>query len=141
MLLCLVAFPAVVHAAVPQLPIPRFTALPDIPSPLIIPNYTDIALSYLEIALNGATTGPLLPLPWADPTAYNFPGSVLALPSYVGGVNSSVSPSEHEALTAFGTALTLSLTGGNVSDVDVPGARCGACCLSIPNELCLCSVC
>jgi hypothetical protein len=90
-LLCLLRV-QVAAAAVPQLTIPRFLHLPAVPNPLIVPNYTTLAGAFVASVWNASGVGPCLPIAWNDTTAFNFDEWVLALPSYVGGVNGSATP-------------------------------------------------
>lgn len=120
-LLLLVLLGGACAAPVSQLPIPQLSGLPAVPSPLLIPDWTKLARAYLTTVADVVSTGPLLPIAWLDKTGYNFPGAVLAMPSYVGGVNVTASPSEHEALTAVGTCLTASLVGVDATALPVKG--------------------
>ena len=113
---------ALAVAAVPQVEVPRFAGLGGVPAPLIVPDWRAVARAYVAVAVNAAAAGTFLPIAWNDNTTrYNFPSSIVGLPSYVGSVNTSAQPSAHEALTSMGTVVTAALNGFNASAMDVPG--------------------
>lgn len=106
----LVAAAAMAGAA--QVAIPRIEMMPNVPSPLTIPDWRAKALAYDALVFNRNATGTYLPAIWADTTRVNSAQNGFGLPSYIGST-SQTRGAAHEAVTCLGSIL-----GGTYAGID-----------------------
>ncbi len=99
-------------AAAQQIAVPRIEAMPAVPSPLTIPDWSQRARDYESLVFNRTASGQHLPLIWTDATHINNGLDGFGLPSYVGS-SSQTSGAAHEAVTCLG-----SLVGGTFNGTD-----------------------
>jgi len=90
----------------PQLTIPRVELMPNLPLPVLIRDWNQVAVGYDDFVFDFSATGQYLPLIKWDST-YQINGEpTFSLPSYVGGNHSS-----GEAINTMAAVISASLVG------------------------------
>ena len=92
--------------------IPYIETFPTVPTPLVIRDWKQTAMSYHQLAFNSSVSGQYLPLlyEYGLGTLAGYSGPAFGLPSYVGNPRDG-----GEALTALGAVLGGTLAGLNMA--------------------------
>lgn len=101
---------------VQQVPLARVDSMPDLPQPLEIIDYRQLALRFDSIVYDKYATGDYWPLIWIDSTDKNFPQPIAAIYTAMGDVRQGPGVHKgmfHEALANMGAVLGASLVGVN----------------------------
>lgn len=95
--------------------IPYIEGFPATPTPLVVRDWKQTALSYHQLAFNPAATGQYLPLLYSYSlvTQAGYSGPAFGLPSYVGNPRDG-----GEAITALGAVLGGTLAGLNMTSLN-----------------------
>jgi hypothetical protein len=115
-LLLLLLFSTLAGAQVKQIAIRRVDEMADIPQPLRIIDWKEMALKYDSTVYNFKSQGPYWPLVWIDSTGKNFPQPVVGVYTAIGDVRQGPANHKgmfHEALANMGAVLGASLVGIN----------------------------
>ena len=115
-LLCLLFWGNLVPAKAQPLPrsgeaqqiIGRVEKMPNLPRPLLIKDWKQVALQYDRLAFDMTARGPYLPLLWLDDSRTNFPWTSFGLPSYVG---QRPRPGGGEGINGLAAVLGATLVG------------------------------
>ena len=102
--------------AVAQLNLQRVDSMPDLPQPLEIIDYRQLALRFDSVVYDRNATGPYWPLIWFDRSNKNFPQTVAGLYTAIGDVRQGPGVHKgmfHEALNTMGAVLGATLVGVN----------------------------
>jgi hypothetical protein len=100
-----------------QQKIPRVEQMPDLPKPLQIIDYKNLALRFDRIIYDFNAKGKFWPMVWLDSSKKNFPQTVVGLYTAVADVRQGTNNKGmfHEALATMGAVLGASLVGINKS--------------------------
>jgi hypothetical protein len=94
--------------------IARVDLMPDLPRPLQIIDYQELALRFDSTVYDFNARGDFWPLVWKDSSNKNFPQMVVGLYTAVGDVRQGPANNKgmfHEALTSMGAVMGASLVG------------------------------
>jgi hypothetical protein len=107
-----------VSSQVMQQKIPRVEQMPDLPKPLQIIDYKNLALRFDRIIYDFNAKGKFWPMVWLDSSQKNFPQTVVGLYTAVADVRQGTNNKGmfHEALATMGAVLGASLVGINKSN-------------------------
>lgn len=111
--LLLVLVPPALTAQVKQQGIPRVDKMPNLPKPLQIIDYKQLAIRFDSTVYDFNAKGKHWPLVWIDSSQKNFPQNVVGLFTAVGDVRQGVNNKGmfHEALATMGSVLGAKLVG------------------------------
>lgn len=107
-----------VCAQVTQQKIQRVEQMPDLPAPLQIIDYKNLALRFDRTVYDFNAKGKFWPMVWLDSSKKNFPQTVVGLYTAVADVRQGTNNKGmfHEALATMGAVLGASLVGINKSN-------------------------
>ena len=111
---CFVSCKSVNTISVPQQSLQRIDSMADLPQPLQIIDYRDLALQFDSTVFDFNATGEYWPLVWIDSSQKNFSQNVVGLYTAIGDVRQGPSHNKgmfHEALATMGAALGATLVG------------------------------
>ncbi len=93
--------------------IPRVEQMPDLPKPLQIIDYKNLALRFDRIIYDFNAKGKFWPMVWLDSSKKNFPQTVVGMYTAVADVRQGTNNKGmfHEALATMGAVLGASLVG------------------------------
>lgn len=113
-LLLLVACKESPKKAMPQQNLARVDSMPNLPQPLEIIDYHQLALQFDSTVYDPNATGEYWPLVWLDSSHKNYPQTVVGLYTAIGDVRQGPAHNKgmfHEALASMGAILGASLVG------------------------------
>ncbi len=115
-----------VSSQVMQQKIPRVDQMPDLPKPLQIIDYKNLALQFDRIIYDFNAKGKYWPMVWYDSSKKNYPQTVVGLYTAVADVRQGTNNKGmfHEALATMGAVLGASLVGidkSNQQNLDYVG--------------------
>ena len=98
---------------VTQQPIPRVDQMPDLPGPLEIIDFNQLAKKFDSTVYDFNAKGKFWPLEWIDSSQKNFPQNVVGLYTALADVRQGINNKGmfHEALATMGAVLGASLVG------------------------------
>ncbi|KAA8477947.1 hypothetical protein BDE36_0109 [Arcticibacter tournemirensis] len=102
------------YAQIKQVQIPRVDKMPDMPQPLQIIDWKDMALRFDKTVYDFNATGKYWPLVWIDTTGKNFKQPVVGMFTAIGDVRQGSGINKgmfHEALANMGSVLGATLSG------------------------------
>jgi hypothetical protein len=97
----------------------RVDSMPDLPQPLEIIDYRQLALRFDSVVYDRQATGAYWPLIWFDSSHKNFPQTVAGIYTAMGDVRQGPAVHKgmfHEALATMGAVLGATLVGINKAD-------------------------
>lgn len=106
--------PPAIHAQVRQVTVSRVEQMADLPQPLKIIDWKQMALNFDRTVYDFHATGKYWPLVWMDSTGKNFKQPVLGMYTAIGDVRQGPSNNKgmfHEALANMGAVLGATLAG------------------------------
>ena len=117
-LLCLFFINCRERAGIPvvQQSLARVDSMPNLPQPLAIINYQQLALRFDSIVFDFNARGEYWPLVWVDSSRKNFPQPVVGLYTAIGDVRQGTGNNKgmfHEALATMGAVMSATLVGVN----------------------------
>lgn len=104
---------------VKQQNIPRVDQMPNLPQPLQIIDYKELALNFDKTVYDFNAKGKYWPMVWIDNSQKNFPQKVVGLYTAVADVRQGPDHNKgmfHEALATMGATLGATLVGINKKD-------------------------
>jgi hypothetical protein len=107
--------------ALKQQNIPRVDKMPDIPQPLKIIDYQQLALKFDSTVYDLNATGTFWPMVWMDSSNKNFSQPVMGLYTAVGDVRQGPANNKgmfHEALATMGAVMGATLVGIDKNNQD-----------------------
>ena len=117
---CLASFPVYfLSAQVRQRELSRVNQMADIPQPLRIIDFKQLALRFDSTVYDFKATGKYWPLVWMDSSRKNYPQTVVGTYTAIGDIRQGPSHSKgmfHEALASLGSVLGATLIGINKQD-------------------------
>lgn len=102
------------YAQIQQIPISRVDKMPDLPKPLQIIDWNDMALRFDKIIYDFDARGKYWPMVWMDSTGKNFDQPTLGMYTAIGDVRQGRENHKgmfHEAMANMGSVLGASLVG------------------------------
>jgi len=107
-----------VYGQVKQLAIPRVDKMADLPKPLKIIDWRNMALDFDKTIYDFEAKGKYWPMVWIDSTRKNFDQPVVGIYTAVGDVRQGTNNKGmfHEALASMGSVLGATLVGIDKSD-------------------------
>ena len=118
-LLLLLLITGIAQAQVNQIAIARVNEMADLPAPLKIIDWKEMALKFDSTVYNFNSDGKYWPLIWMDTTGKNFKQPVIGVYTAIGDVRQGKGINKgmfHEALANMGAVLGASLVGIDKSD-------------------------
>lgn len=118
-LLLLLLITGIAQAQVSQTAIARVNEMADLPAPLKIIDWKEMALKFDSTVYNFNSQGKYWPLIWMDTTGKNFKQPVIGVYTAIGDVRQGRDNNKgmfHEALASMGAVLGASLVGIDKSD-------------------------
>ena len=107
-------------ASVEQKSIARVESMPNLPQPLDIPDWRQVALDFDSLVFGHTLTGDQRPLIWLDSSGRNFDQVTFGIYTALGDIRQGPSGNTegHEALSSLGALLGATLVGIDKSNQD-----------------------
>jgi len=104
------------HAQDRQIRQPQVAQMPDLPKPVVLRDWKQVARDVDAFVCDFSQKGDYLPAPWWDRSRINVPFDVIAIPSYLGDSRQHKESNEYDAITCFGAVLGATKVGINKRD-------------------------
>lgn len=98
-----------------RLSVPVIDRMPDLPEPLVLRNWKQVARDMDAFVYDFSKKGPHLPIPWWDRSKVNCSMDVIALPAYIGSTLQNEQNNAYDTITCFGAVLGGTKIGLNKS--------------------------
>ena len=95
---------------------PAVEKMPDVPTPLILRDWKQVARDMDAFVYDFSKKGQYLPVPWWDKSRVNYPMDVIAVPAYIGSAYQDENSNAYDAITCFGAVLGGTIVGINKAD-------------------------